>query len=100
MERAQVLEYVLTALREQVEADGDHDASTLGESTPLIGEESPIDSLGLVNIIVDVEQRLLDEHGTVVTIVDDKAMSQRYSPFRTAGTLSDYVASLGSGDPA
>ena len=66
------------------------------EETILFGRGSSLDSLGLVSLIVDVEQ-LFEEHGVVLTLADDKAMSQKTSPFRTVGTLADYIGTLLNG---
>ena len=44
-----------------------------------------------MNLIVAVEQAVEDELGVRVTLADEKAMSQRSSPFRTVGTLAAYV---------
>ncbi|HEX4796140.1 MAG TPA: hypothetical protein VH370_20290 [Humisphaera sp.] len=62
--------------------------------TALFGSASILDSLGLVNVIVGVEQRIAEQFGIAVTLADEKAMSQRNSPFRTIDTLADYVLSL------
>ncbi|MBU0983648.1 MAG: acyl carrier protein [candidate division Zixibacteria bacterium] len=62
--------------------------------TVLFGAGSKLDSLGLVNLIVGTEQRLQDRFGVAVTIADERAMSQKNSPFRTVGTLADYVELL------
>lgn len=63
-------------------------------STPLFGSQSVLDSLGLVNLIVGVEARIADETGEAITLADEKAMSQRNSPFRSVDALSDYVLAL------
>ena len=60
-------------------------------STALFGQAGGLDSLGLVNLIVAVEQAVEDELGASVTLADEKAMSQSASPFRTVGTLAAYV---------
>ena len=62
--------------------------------TVLFGEGSTIDSLGLVGLIVGVEQRAAEQFEAAITIVNEKAMSLRNSPFRTVGTLADYVGEL------
>jgi acyl carrier protein len=62
------------------------------EQTVLFGIGGVLDSLGLVNLIVAVEQRLEDELGTVVVLADEKAMAQKNSPFRTVATLVHYIA--------
>jgi acyl carrier protein len=59
--------------------------------TALFGHAGALDSLGLVNLIVAVEQAVEDELGASVTLADEKAMSQSASPFRTVGTLAEYV---------
>jgi len=64
------------------------------ESEPLIGGDSELDSLDFVEMIVDIEQRLSDGYGISVSITSERAMSQHASPFKTVGTLADYVLKL------
>lgn len=70
----------------------------LGAETVLFGETGLFDSLGLVGLIVDVEQRISEELGAEVVLGDDRAMSQKHSPFRTVGTLAEYASSLTGAD--
>ena len=65
-----------------------------GLDTPLYGRGGVLDSLGLVSFVIAVEQTVEDELGVNLTLADEKAMSQRYSPFRTIGTLVDYISTL------
>ena len=58
----------------------------------LFGEGAALDSLGLVNLIVAIEQEMEDEWDVSIALADEKAMSQRRSPFRTLGALIDYIA--------
>ena len=67
---------------------------TLGVNAPLYGSEGTLDSVGLVTLIVAVEQAVEDEFDATITLADEKAMSQKNSPFRTIGTLADYIVSL------
>ena len=59
--------------------------------TPLFGHRSHLDSLGLVSLIVGVEQGIADEFDAEITLADDRAMSRSASPFRTVDTLVDYI---------
>ena len=68
--------------------------TTLDESTRLIGSKAVLNSLGLVSLIVDIEQKLSDDYEISVTIADDRAMSQEKSPFRTVGSLAEYISVL------
>ncbi|SVA52235.1 uncharacterized protein METZ01_LOCUS105089 [marine metagenome] len=68
----------------------------LGQSTKtvLFGKDGKLDSLGLVTLLVIIEQNIEDEFDVSITIADERAMSQKRSPFRTIGTLADYIDML------
>ena len=62
--------------------------------TVLFGRAGRLDSLGLVNLIVEIEQKAEKEFGVTVTLADERAMSQKSSPFRTVATLANYISLL------
>ena len=62
--------------------------------TVLFGQGSKLDSMGLINLIVAVEQSVEDEFDITITLADERAMSQENSPFRTVGSLADYIELL------
>ncbi len=57
----------------------------------LFGREGKLDSLGLVNMIVAIEDVLEEKHDITITIADEKAMSMKNSPFRSVEALTDYI---------
>ena len=59
--------------------------------SPVFGRAGRLDSLALVNLIVAIEQAIEDDFGVSVALADEKAVSQRSSPFRTVGSLAAYV---------
>lgn len=61
------------------------------EETRLFGEKSGLDSMGLVALIVDLEEAVFTRFGKTVTIADERAMSRTNSPFRRVGTLVDHL---------
>jgi D-alanine--poly(phosphoribitol) ligase subunit 2 len=65
-----------------------------GENAGLYGLTGVLDSLGLVTLIVAIEQAIEDELGLVISLADERAMSQKNSPFRTIGTLADYIVKV------
>lgn len=65
-----------------------------GEEAPLYGREGVLDSLDLVSLILLVEEKASDELGKSLTLTSDRALSSFRSPFRTVGTLTDYVVAL------
>lgn len=66
----------------------------LNEEIILFGRNSVLDSLGLVTVIIDIEGKLEDKFGACIVLADEKAMSQKYSPFRTLESLADYIVML------
>ena len=89
MDDVKLLDIVLVCLADNLGLD----PSELEETTHLFGKEGQLDSLGLVELLMDIEQRLADI-GVQITIADDRAMSQKHSPFATVETLTAYVALL------
>ena len=67
------------------------------EDTVLLGEGGALDSLGLVRLVMAIEQKLEDAFGVPVSLTDEKAMSQRNSPFRSVGALTEYATTLLAG---
>ena len=60
----------------------------------LYGPKSVLDSLGLVNLIIDIEQRFHDKTEISINLADEKALSQKNSPYLTVKSLSDYISKL------
>jgi acyl carrier protein len=63
----------------------------IDKNTPLIGSNRIFDSLGLVHFIVDVETAFLDEN-IELSLTSEIAMSSRISPFRSVGSLCNFIA--------
>jgi hypothetical protein len=63
-------------------------------STRLFGEQGMLDSLGLVNFLLALEGRIADTFGQPVTLVSERALSQRSSPFATVTSLAEYAATI------
>jgi hypothetical protein len=66
----------------------------LGENSRIFGGSAPLDSLGLVNFLADLESRIMEEFGREIVLASDRAMSRQYSPFRDVPSLTEYVVEL------
>tara|TARA_B100001093_G_C26704852_1_gene960740 strand:- start:22 stop:330 length:309 start_codon:yes stop_codon:yes gene_type:complete len=64
------------------------------DTTILMGENSKLDSLGIVNFIVTVEEKIEDEFDQSILLADEKAMSTKNSPFSNVVNLSKYISNL------
>jgi D-alanine--poly(phosphoribitol) ligase subunit 2 len=91
--RADIVEVILEAARELNESDGATIAVDQTDGAALYGRDGALDSVGLVSLVAAVEQALEDRFGVSIALADERAVSQKHSPFRTIGTLADYAAS-------
>ena len=58
----------------------------------LFSENGVLDSLGLVNLIMSIEEKFEDYLDTSIVIADEKAMSQKNSPFQSVQSMADYLS--------
>lgn len=64
------------------------------EETNLMGHGANLDSFELVSLVLSVESKIAEELGVVVTLADEKAMSQRSSPFRSVAAMANYIVQV------
>jgi acyl carrier protein len=63
---------------------------TISPQAPIFGNGSALDSLGLLTLLLDIEEDL--QHvGCKIRLSDDRAMSQTRSPFGSVGSLVEYI---------
>lgn len=89
MNKQRINEIVISTLKDYCEANDIQ--IELTKDTPLIGSSRILDSMGLVNTIVDIETAFLDED-VEISLTSETAMSGRISPFRSIGSLCNFIA--------
>ena len=62
--------------------------------TRLLGSQSALDSMHLVSLVITIEREVEDAFGVALTLVDERALSMKESPFRSIRSLADYVGIL------
>lgn len=82
------------AARDVAEEGGRTLPAHLGRDLPLFGDGGIFDSLGLVSLIVAVEEAISLRFGREVTLADERALSRTRSPFRSIGALAEYAHDL------
>ena len=89
-------EQVTQSVRRAIEAYNASETRAVGiaDGTVLLGDGGAVDSLGLVRLVMTVERQLEDDLGLAISLTDEKAMSQRNSPFRSVGALIAYVTTI------
>lgn len=89
MDKAKINEIVINTLKDYCEANDIQ--VDINKDTALIGSNKIMDSMGLVNNIVDIETAFLDED-VEISLTSEAAMSGRISPFRSVGSLCNFIA--------
>ena len=79
------------AIRELNDELGYEHLVSVSRETAIFEGDLALDSLSLVTLIVDVEARVSDAFEANVSLASEKAMSMRNSPYRTVGTLVDFI---------
>jgi len=92
--REQIKAIVLAELSEIGETLPAPTSIEQGEETRLFGKDGALDSIHLVSLLIAVEQSIEDTFDVQISISSDRAMSQTRSPFRTIGSLTDWVVQL------
>jgi acyl carrier protein len=94
MNQNEVLTAVVEAVSEYNAQLEDEKKLELSPETRLLGKESKLDSFGLVNLIIVVEEKLYEKFERSITLADERAMSQERSPFRSVESLAEYAFTL------
>jgi acyl carrier protein len=87
----QLTSIIVSAVGESAPDDAGVVAGTLTPDTVLFGSNGLLDSIGLVSVAIAVEQAVQDRYQVTITLADEKALSQKHSPYRTVGTLARYA---------
>jgi acyl carrier protein len=87
-----ITELVLNIVKEVGEDQEKRELIDATEDTRLFGEN--LDSMGVVFLVTDLEAAISDEFDVDLSLADERAMSQKTSPFRTVKTLTKYVSLL------
>ena len=89
----QAEEIVYTAI-DEINSDFDDKAQFIekNDEFPLLGEEGTIDSLTFLNLIVCIEGKIQAQNYRSVVLVNEHTLSGKEHPFKTVGSLIEYVS--------
>ena len=72
------------------------EGDTIGSTpdTVLLGPDSVIDSIDLINLIVAIEEQVSTTYGQSINLVSEEAMSSHVAAFGTVSSLTAYLEEL------
>jgi len=92
--KEQVLEMIYECIDELNEQKISAETLVKDKDEIFYGKNGKLDSLGLVNLVVAVEEKIEDKTGIPVVLADERAMSQEQSPFSTVQALAEYIVMI------
>lgn len=89
-----ILEAIYAALEEVNKMLPTSERIEKSENILLIGHNAELDSLQLMNFIVELEQQIEMFFNFSIVLTDEKAMNQNPNPFTSISTLVEYIKIL------
>ena len=64
------------------------------EGTELLGENGALDSMGIVELVSELEMTIEDSYGKTISLFDDEMLSDVNGPFESPKLLSNHICSV------
>lgn len=90
--RQQIETLVLECLSDALEEIGE--SSSVDQQSRIYGKGSRLNSMAVVSMVVDLETRLAEQLDIEISLTDERAMSQKRSPFRDVSSITHYITNL------
>jgi acyl carrier protein len=87
----EILKEAISELNEQLDED---EKVEFNENTHFVGSSAAVDSITFVTLISIIEELIEDKLNTTISLVNEKAFSQKHSPFYSIETFSNYIQEL------
>lgn len=62
--------------------------------THLAGGPSPLDSLSIVNLVVNIEEAIEARHGVYISLISEDFSAENGNPFETVSSLIQHISGL------
>lgn len=86
----ELTDLILEALTAAMSQAGQPWTGGISPETRLYGYGSDVDSMGLVVLLIELEERVSRRYGVSIGLTNEQVMSQQ-SPLRTVGSLVTYL---------
>jgi hypothetical protein len=85
-----ILAIVTACVREAGEIYGFDTLKNPTPATRLYGEGGVLDSMALVSLVIDVEEKVAGASGVSISLSSERALSRKHSPFGSVQALADF----------
>ena len=91
---AEIENIIKESLLEILEETGGKKIKMISRNTTLYGVQGILDSLALVRLVAEIEGKISEKLNKDISLVNERALSQKNSPFLTIGSLTDYIVKI------
>lgn len=85
---------IIDCVRQVADVTGNEAAKEVDEKSRLFGPDGLFDSMDLVMLTVDIEQKIFELTGKSISLASEKAMSRTVSPFRSVKLMAAFIDEL------
>ena len=89
-----IIDVIIETIKDFNEDLDEKDKLPIELNQPIYGNESSLDSLGLVSFIICLEQAIENKFDQAISLADEKAMSQKSNPYENINALTNFILSL------
>ena len=89
--REKIVDILVSSVEDFNESLPEDEKLSTNLNDALYGGDSSLDSMGLVSLIVGIEQNIEDHLEQTISLADEKAMSQKSNPFKNLDSLTRYI---------
>ena len=85
------LELIFAAIKEVNMQQPPEYQLKLNKDEFLISDKSCIDSLGLITLLINIEEKISNKFKKNLNLLDEKLISEENTPFKTLGSLASWL---------
>jgi hypothetical protein len=85
------LELIYSSIKEVNKQQPPGNQLKLDKNELLISDKSSIDSLGLITLLINIEDKINTDYKKKINLVDEKLISEIDTPFKTLDSLATWL---------
>ena len=89
----EITQLIINAVTSVLEQDEDA-PKNLSADTELVGEDSILDSIGVIELVTSLEEAIEEKHGIVISLFDDEVLFDAEGPFNRISKLARHITEV------
>ena len=86
-----IIDIIFSSIREVNEQQPNENRLKLDKKEFLVSDKSNIDSLGLITLLVNIEDKINKSYNLKLNLLEEKFISDKETPFETIDELAEWL---------